>query len=612
MLHPQNNRIDYGEQLVPPPGYELNRAIGTTYCLELEALMVLPVALFYAQTLESKPIEIRYDMLEAITKAAEKITVYYHNSQLKVPVKYHYLLAYWEKGIEAITMPNHVSSFHPKVWVVRYESKDRRPLYRILVTSRNLTFARDWDVAFSAEGIVTEKDQPKNKPLIHFLTYLSEHGQRAIEPKFIQELSTVKFDFPEKFDGFRFLPVGVPNSETGKSYVNPLTSKKNAWDELLVISPFLDTNTIQKLKEASGKTPYLFSTKQELDCLPEALLSDLDVWQFSKFVEEAEHMPELAEEGEVSMSQNLHAKLFIGKVNDEVTWFLGSANCTDPAQGRNVEFMVELFTNKLSGVKPRDIVNSLTDSSKANGFALFTPYELSARIDGEVQKRIDLEIRKIKYDLSRLKISGKANKIESGQAYNLVIEIDARKITWADTYTIKIKPLPEQQKAGVLVMAGIVNTIDSFTNYVETLLSPFVQFEIFYKDLSQSCFLLKMEIELPESRLHRIFTSIIDSREKFLKYLAFLLTGEETGLIVSNADPRGEMGVNEHESWGFEGMPVFEKLLMAASRQPEKLRSIDNLITRLKSETTPDDKPIVTPEFESLWAVFQTFIEKEK
>lgn len=609
MLHPKNNRIDYGEQLIPPAGYELKRAIGTTYSLELEALMVLPVALFYAQTLESKSDEIRYDMLEAITKAAEKITVFYHKAQLKVPAKYHHLMAYWEKGIEAVTMPNHVSSFHPKVWVVRYESKEAPPLYRVLVTSRNLTFARDWDIAFSTEGIVTDKEQPRNKPLIHFLKYLNGKS-RTIEAAFIEELSNVKFDSPEKFNGFRFLPIGIPN-ENGKNYINPLTSGKLSWDELLIISPFLDKTTLQKLNQASTKRPYLLSTKNELDSLPEDLVNEFDSWQFSKFVEEAENMAELAEEGEVSMNQNLHAKLFVSKLGDDVSWYLGSANSTDPAQGRNVEFMVQLNAPAFPGIKPKDIVNALTDSSKADGFTLFTPYDFSARISMEEQKRIDLEIRKIKYDLSKLNIFGTANKIEGGTAYDLVIEINTAKIAWPEHYTITVRPLPEKTNAPVAIVQGSNNTIKDFTNYTETSLSPFLEFNILYKGILQSAFLLNMEIELPESRLHRIFTSIIDSREKFLKYLAFLLTGEETG-IISDTERNEKNTMHGSESWGFDGLPVFEKLLMAASRYPDKLKSIDNLINRLKAETTADDKPIITPEFESLWSVFQNFINVER
>src|SRR5438093_13779082 len=104
MLHPKINRIDYGEQLIPPDGYELTRAIGSTYSLDLEALMLLPVAMFYAQHLDGNTDELRFDMVEAITKASEKITVFYQQGQLKVPKKYHPLIAYWEKGIQPIVM----------------------------------------------------------------------------------------------------------------------------------------------------------------------------------------------------------------------------------------------------------------------------------------------------------------------------------------------------------------------------------------------------------------------------------------------------------------------------------------------------------------------------
>ena len=57
MLDPKKNRIDYGEQLNPPEGYNLIKAIGTTYSLDLEALMMIPVALFYSQKIEGNPDE---------------------------------------------------------------------------------------------------------------------------------------------------------------------------------------------------------------------------------------------------------------------------------------------------------------------------------------------------------------------------------------------------------------------------------------------------------------------------------------------------------------------------------------------------------------------------
>ena len=281
MLHPKYDRIDYGEQLIPPEdGYVLDYAVGTSYSLDLEALMILPVALFYAQKLDGNPDELRYDMLDAIIKAADKITVFYQNGQLKVPQKYHHLMAYWENGIQPVNMPNYVSSFHPKVWVIRYESKEAPPMYRVLVTSRNLTFSRDWDMAFSTVGTVTEKKQPNNMPLAHFLQYLNSTGKKKISASFIADLQRVKFDLPDKFDAFKFAPIGISNPETTKPYVNPITAAKAVWDEMLIVSPFVDKTTLNSIYEATtSKKPHLLSRKEELDAADEETLSLFDCWQ---------------------------------------------------------------------------------------------------------------------------------------------------------------------------------------------------------------------------------------------------------------------------------------------------------------------------------------------
>lgn len=614
VLHPKYNRIDYGEQLIPPANYELVQAIGTTYSLDLEALMVLPVALFYSQTLDGNPDEVRYDMLEALTKVAEKITIYCQQGQMKVPQKYHHLMAYWEKGIEPVTMLDHLSSFHPKVWLARYENKEKPPVYRLLVTSRNLTFARDWDVAFSTDGEVSDREQPQNKPLLHFLQYLNSAGKRKIPPSFMQDLMKVQFDLPERFEGLKFIPIGITDPEKRKPYKNPLTASKNAWDELLIVSPFVDKTTLNTLSEyTTKKLPYLLSRKDALDGVTEGVLHNFSCWQFSQFIQQAEFMEELSEEDTLPSEQNLHAKLFVAMSEKTPHWYLGSANCTDPAQGRNVEFMVELIASNTAGFRTKDVFNSLTDSGKAEGVMLFEPYDFGSRVNIEEGRRIDLDIRKIKYDLSLLSIKGTADKIEGGTAYNLTIIIDATELELPLGYQIKIKPLPEQQKAAAILKTGSVNVIKDFTGYAETALSPFLEFEINKDGLSHSRFLLSMEIELPADRLNKIFTSIINSREKFLKYLTFLLTGEETE-VIKNPTPGGRRNSipGPDNDWNFSGIPVFEKLFIAVSRYPEKLSSVDLLIKRLKTESTQLEEPIITEEFESFWSVFQTFIQGKR
>lgn len=613
MLHPKNDRIDYGEQLIPPDGYELVKAVGTTYSLDLETLMVLPVALFYAQTLDGDPNELRYDMLDAITKAADKITIYCQKGQIKVPDKYHHLMAFWEKGIELITMGDHVRSFHPKVWTIRYESKEQLPFYRVLVTSRNLTFSRDWDVAFSTEGTVGNKEYTRNKPLIHFLNYLDKSGKREIPASFIKDLMKVNFTIPDKFEELRFMPVGIQDPEKGALYTNHLTSPKTAWDQLLIVSPFVDQPTLDTLSKATDKLPYLLSRKEEMDGVAEETLRHFQCRQFSQYLQRAEFMDELSEGDVLPSEQNLHAKLFVAMSEKVPYWYMGSANCTDPAQGRNVEFMVQLEASNASGFRTKDVFDALTDPGKTDGITLFETYDFKSRVSVEETGRIDLEIRKIKYELSLLSIKGTVERIEAGTAYNLLIEIDAEKFASPPGYQVKVKPLPEEQKAGVILKEGVVNKIADFTGYAETALSPFLEFAICKDSIVHSSFLLPMEIVLPESRLNRIFTSIINSRTKFLKYLTFLLTGEETD-IIGNAGQKHETESTSRteNAWGFSGVPVFEKLLIAASRHPDKLKSIDALIQRLKAESIHCEEPIITDEFESLWRVFKAFKDNRR
>jgi len=155
-------------------------------------------------------------------------------------------------------------------------------------------------------------------------------------------------------------------------------------------------------------------------------------------------------------------------------WYLGSANCTDPAQGRNVEFMVELKASSTSGYRAKDVFKVLTDPNESEGITLFEPYDINSRVSTVDKRQMDLDVRKIKYDLSILPLVGSVEKIEGGTAYNLLIEIDATKLILPTGYAVKIRPLPEHNKAHVVLKIGELNTIKEFTGYSETALSPFL------------------------------------------------------------------------------------------------------------------------------------------
>lgn len=178
-------------------------------------------------------------------------------------------------------------------------------------------------------------------------------------------------------------------------------------------------------------------------------------------------------------------------------------------------------------------------------------------------------------------------------------------------YTVRLRPLPEENKKVVQVMPGNLNVIKEFTGYTETRLSPFVVWEVSDSEGLQESFLAAMEITLPDTRLGKIFKSIIDSQDKFIKYLTFILTGTDAEVIGNNGNNRTKNGEPGAYAGWLQGAPVFEKLMLAASRYPERIESVNQLIKRLKSETQ-EGEDILPKDLKELLIVFDVYLQRAK
>jgi hypothetical protein len=601
MLDAKNNRLDYGAALKPPMGYDLDFALTTTYTLDLEAILLIPVALFFSGDLDFNPKEIREDMLEALTNVSKHIAVFCQRGKIKVPKPYNPLMAYWEKGIHQIQMPNYDQSFHPKIWIIRYTGKNKKePVkYRFISTSRNLTFSRDWDMAITTDGDVNKIEKDNNKGIIDLLQYLKQRSGFAIPEVFFKELPKVKFEVPSGFTNIEFHPIGI-----NKTYKNPITTKSEKQDYRLVISPFLDKTTLDYFA-GSAKQCAVFSTDFELSGLNETVLKSISKkFCFSPFIEDAESMDELSEPDEIPMSQSLHAKLFIDKKGGSISWYLGSANATKPASEKNIEFMVELKTDN-SSMGPQQMERKLTTTSDSP-ICLFEAFDGEERTILDSEKIREQQIRKIIHDLSDLIITGKAIKNESGN-YDLEITVPKKDIKLPDGVVIKIKPLPEKTKSSVAINTIDEQLITDFKNYEEIHLSPFLIIEIEFNSKIEKRFVIDMKIKLEETRFNKIFSTIINNRSRFLNYLSFLLSEETPEKLEDDYDSikkRKGMGMDTSIAF-FDGTPIYEKLMITASRNPERLTKIDRLIERLKGEKETNGTEIVTNEFEELWQVFK-------
>ena len=87
MLNPKNNRLDYGSILSPPNNYELDFAIGTTYTLDLDALVGASISLGLSTEIDSDLNKNPIFLLEALRSTGDKVALFCESGQIKLPNK---------------------------------------------------------------------------------------------------------------------------------------------------------------------------------------------------------------------------------------------------------------------------------------------------------------------------------------------------------------------------------------------------------------------------------------------------------------------------------------------------------------------------------------------
>ncbi len=180
MLDPQTREHIFG-LLRPPDEYQLDRAIGTTFSLDLLTLLTVPLAFtFFGSAADSD--NTVYDplaLLDGVRRYAERILIFCQAGQIIVPKNNQQLFHYLEDRVFQLVSPYYEQAvFHPKVWLLRYApiAKNYAIRYRLLVLSRNLTFDRSWDTALSLDGVLSDRQYAysRNHPLADFFAALPE------------------------------------------------------------------------------------------------------------------------------------------------------------------------------------------------------------------------------------------------------------------------------------------------------------------------------------------------------------------------------------------------------------------------------------------------------
>jgi hypothetical protein len=596
MLDVKRNRLDYGRLLMPPAGFRLQQAVATCFSVDLDTLLSIPVALYYAQTMEGQLQGKDIELIRAIQQTAQMLSIYHQEGQIRVPRSARNIYAYFEDALVPVLPENAFTSFHPKTWVLRYESADAHDdvVFRLIVLSRNLTFDRSWDVAACLEGSPGTIPLQKNAPLVEFCTSLHRIRPFLAGQSFLDELARVEFQPPDGFSDFEFHPIGIPQYSD-----NPITRRKA--DRLLCISPFLHADVLTRLAQNSTEPPILLSRRIELEQITPSVLSQLRPYCLSDVIVDGERLS-TAEEGDTEpQEQDLHAKLFLFETAAATHWVLGSANATAAAFERNVEFMIELEGSSPTTRLPKVLKQLLGNDELSGLFVAFRTEEGGMKDDAENAQRV--AVRQLEYAILKAAMRGSVSRSDNQENFDLSLTLDLEEVSVKSQFSIMVRPfVPDVAEQGV--QPGRVNLLN-FANISETSLSRFVSLTIRDGDLTLREFLVRIEIEgIPSTRLHNIFRGIIDSRDKFFSYLCLLLTDEMPESDSGTSGLGSAKKSASNTAWEFD-VPVFEQLLVTASRNPQRLCEIDRVIASL---LTADENNIIPPEFLSMWEVFKSAI----
>ncbi len=615
MLDP-NHRHLLTDILRAPDGYELTDAIVCTYSLDLMALASIPLLCLGHESdlLEDgadKDVGRQLAGVECIRRGMRKFTVFCQAGAIHEPAKVRSSYIWLEQSVVEVTIPDRDQRgvFHPKLWLLRFSSTALGVRYRVVVLSRNLTFDRSWDVVASLEGQLKKRDRNRIRssvPLAEFVAALGEdipavhemsEGNRERRDLFAQEISKVAFENPDGVDTWDFWPLGLSSS---KLQAHQLVSAKNSpfrtWAEaarpgsgrqLLVVSPFLGKAALKALAELNRKVPVqLVSSEQVLDeysyCAGESPqgLGPRQVWAFQG------HQPS-------SQLSGLHAKLWVADDGRLGHVWLGSANATDAAFGRNVEFLLQLTGKKsLFGVNAVMRERAEKDGKERlfrDLVTLYSPPDELIEDASDQQKRQ----RELDYLLMDVVADGlSAAVLPQADVFQMCLrsvastEMHARPITAVD-----FKPLGSST-SGTVTFDGV--ELHNLTEFWAVRVSR--------DELVSSCITRVPTEGMPDlkARSNAVLGQHMTSVDALAQYLGFLMANSTSSLqaqIRSTRRARGSRRMAERTQ------PLLETLMHALVRQPQILDDIAALLSNL-DEGGRDW--LTGPEIRQLWAAIHT------
>jgi len=113
---------------------------------------------------------------------------------------------------------------------------------------------------------------------------------------------------------------------------------------------------------------------------------------------------------------------------------------------------------------------------------------------------------------------------------------------------------------------------------------------------------------MPSERYRMIVRSILSDKDRFIRYLLFILGGDRDVHSMSSLFPGTLTGGIYHPGNSY-GLPLLEEMIRAFSRDSGKIDRISRLIEELKEVDSQDE--VLPAGFSEIWEAFIRARQKE-
>ena len=591
MLAPHSRAVLL-EQLRPPSGCMFDEAVATTFTLDLSATLIPALAFSSFSYSGSTPDPVA--VLESLRRATGRFDVYCQAGSIAVPQQAADLMAFLEPVVHEVRRPRG-GLFHPKVWFVRYADDDGDPSYRLLVLTRNLGNGNSWDIAVRLDSEhVSGRPQAYNRPLAEFLRGLPSRAVRDLSPeraerasRLAKESRHIIWSLPETVEEMQFHYLDSDRPSTVD-----VEGRRH-----LAVSPFVNDAGVGLL--AGGESITVVSRAEELDRLDPATLEGLDTRVIDAMagIDESDH-PTGEDAKPHGLLGQLHAKMFViepwGRAQ-KAHVLIGSANATDAAFTRNVEFLVEL-----RGPRKHLGIDAFLGPN-AEFATLLAEYEPVGGVEedpkAEEERRLENALRAVAEIPHRVLVEPSESAPDGATSRVLTVT------------TPKPYPIPEDWDATVelLTRPGEAGHVSAGRPLEETFtisdiadITPFLAVRLTTSNgLGMGTVVVAELIGDVADRLDLVLARQIDTPEKFLRFVYLILSLGDPYLLAQLAQGAGA-GAGVGTAFG-DGPGVLEMVLRALADRPSALDDLDRLVQRLQA--TERGREVLPEGFEQLWQV---------